>query len=67
MVGKEGKDLLAKNTDLALANGAFGLPWFIATNEAGVTETFWGVDHLAQVTEHLGLRRPNSGGWKALL
>jgi 2-hydroxychromene-2-carboxylate isomerase len=43
MVGKEGKEILAKNTDLALADGAFGLPWFVATNVKGETETFWGV------------------------
>jgi 2-hydroxychromene-2-carboxylate isomerase len=67
MAGKAGKELLAKNTDLALADGAFGLPWFVATNEAGVKETFWGVDHLGQVTEHLGLPKPKTGGWKAVL
>lgn len=67
MVGKEGKELLAKNTDKALADGAFGLPWFVATNSRGETETFWGVDHLGQVTEHLGLEKPKTGGWKALL
>ncbi|KAF4637647.1 hypothetical protein G7Y89_g438 [Cudoniella acicularis] len=67
MAGKEGKELLIKNTDRALADDAFGLPWFVATNAKGETETFWGVDHLAQVTEHLGLEKPRVGGWKALL
>jgi 2-hydroxychromene-2-carboxylate isomerase len=67
MAGKEGKELLAKNTDRALADGAFGLPWFVATNIEGKTETFWGVDHLGQVTAHLGLEKPKTGGWKALL
>jgi 2-hydroxychromene-2-carboxylate isomerase len=67
MAGTEGKALLAKNTDLALADGAFGLPWFVATNEAGEKEAFWGVDHLAQVTEHLELGKPRTGGWKAVL
>ncbi|TVY85046.1 Glutathione S-transferase kappa [Lachnellula suecica] len=67
MAGKEGKALLAKNTDAALADGAFGLPWFVATNSKGETETFWGVDHLAQVTDHLGLDKSQKGGWKALL
>lgn len=67
MAGKEGKELLSKNTDEALADGAFGLPWFVATNEKGQTETFWGVDHIAQVTEHLGLAKPNTGGWRAVL
>jgi 2-hydroxychromene-2-carboxylate isomerase len=54
MAGKEGKELLAKNTDKALADGAFGLPWFVATNSKGETE-------------HLGLEKPKTGGWKALL
>jgi 2-hydroxychromene-2-carboxylate isomerase len=67
MAGKEGKELLAKNTDKVLADGAFGLPWFVATNSKGETEAFWGVDHLAQVTEHLSLEKPKTGGWKALL
>lgn len=67
MAGKEGKVVLAKNTDQALADGAFGLPWFVATNSKGATETFWGVDHLAQVLEHLGLENPKMEGWKALL
>jgi len=67
MAGKEGKELLGKNTDRALADGAFGLPWFVATDREGKTETFWGVDHLGQVTAHLGLEKPNMGGWKAML
>ncbi|PMD35469.1 HCCA isomerase/glutathione S-transferase kappa [Hyaloscypha variabilis F] len=67
MAGKEGKELLGKNTDKALADGAFGLPWFVATNGDGKTETFWGVDHLGQVTAHLGLEQPKIGGWKAML
>jgi 2-hydroxychromene-2-carboxylate isomerase len=67
MAGKEGKEVLAKNTDKALADGAFGLPWIVATNGKTETEMFWGVDHLGQVTEHLGLEKPRSGGWKALL
>ncbi|RFU31412.1 hypothetical protein B7463_g4954, partial [Scytalidium lignicola] len=66
-VPNEGKELLIKNTDLALADGAFGLPWFVATNENGDKETFWGVDHLGQVIEFLGLDHPKTGGWKAQL
>jgi len=66
-VPKEGKELLMKNTDLALADGAFGLPWFTATNEEGKTECFWGVDHLGQVIEFLGLEHPKTGGWRAQL
>lgn len=67
MASKEGKEILGKNTDAALADGAFGLPWFVATNAKGETEVFWGVDHLAQVTNHLGLERPTTGGWKSVL
>ncbi|KAE8453491.1 hypothetical protein EG329_010352 [Mollisiaceae sp. DMI_Dod_QoI] len=67
IAAKEGKELLAKNTDQAMADGAFGLPWFVATNSQGETEGFWGVDHLARLTEFLGLERPKMGGWKALL
>jgi 2-hydroxychromene-2-carboxylate isomerase len=67
MAGKEGKEILAKNTDEAFKEGAFGLPWVTATNSKGETEKFWGVDHLAQVAEHLGIDKPRTGGWKALL
>lgn len=31
MAGKEGKEALAKNTDQAFADGAFGLPWLYET------------------------------------
>ncbi|MCJ1465404.1 hypothetical protein MMC07_004022 [Pseudocyphellaria aurata] len=66
------KKLLLANTSEALAEGSFGLPWFVATNSEGQTEGFWGFDHLAQVTEHLGLQRPTPDttgeeGWRALL
>lgn len=67
MVPKEGKERLAKNTDQALADGAFGLPWFVAENERGEKEGFWGVDHVGQLAGFLGLEKPGRGGWKALL
>ncbi|TVY41333.1 hypothetical protein LSUB1_G001803 [Lachnellula subtilissima] len=67
MADKEGKEMLANNTDAALADGPFGLLWFVATNSKGERETFWGVDHLAQVADHLGLDKPKTGEWKALL
>ncbi len=42
-----------------------------ATNAQGEKECFWGFDHLAQVTNHLGLDRPaavsSEGGWRAML
>jgi len=68
----EVKKGLTTNTDEALANGAFGLPWFVATNGNGQTECYWGFDHLGQVCDHLGLEKPTAGsggegGWKAML
>lgn len=64
---KEGKELLAKNSDQAVAEGAFGLPYFVATNAKGEKDTFWGVDHMGMLALHLGLKKPATGGWKALL
>ena len=55
--GAEAKKILKENTDLALAEGAFGLPWFVATNAEGVKAGFWGFDHLGQVVDHLGVNR----------
>ncbi|KAI1076481.1 thioredoxin-like protein [Whalleya microplaca] len=62
-----GKSVLKDNTDRAFAAGAFGLPWMECTNRAGTTEGFWGVDHLGQVAQFLGLERPMLGGWKSVL
>lgn len=59
--GAEAKKVLKENSDRAFAEGAFGLPWFMATNAEGVTEGFWGFDHLGQVIDHLGLSRQNEG------
>ena len=68
---EETKKLLMTNTEKAIETGAFGLPWFVATDGAGKTECFWGFDHLAQVAAHLGLERPvgrgGGEGWKAVL
>ncbi|MCJ1431709.1 hypothetical protein MMC27_001064 [Xylographa pallens] len=68
---EEAKKLLMVNTEKAIETGAFGLPWFVATDVAGKTECFWGFDHLAQVAAHLGLERPvghgGGEGWKAVL
>jgi len=63
----EAKSLLTKNTDIAFQEGAFGLPWFVATNVKGEKEGFWGFDHLGQVVDYLELERPKSRGWKAML
>ncbi|KAK3074154.1 hypothetical protein LTR53_003624 [Teratosphaeriaceae sp. CCFEE 6253] len=59
--GAEAKKLLARNTDLAVAEGAFGLPYFVATNAEGFKEAFWGFDHLGQVVDHLQLQRQDQG------
>ncbi|KAI5237610.1 putative 2-hydroxychromene-2-carboxylate isomerase [Aureobasidium subglaciale] len=64
---KEAKDRLTANTDLAFKEGAFGLPWFLATNKEGVTEKYWGFDHLGQVIEHLGLDRGEAKELRAML
>lgn len=62
------KDLLTSNTDKAFQSGAFGLPWFECTNAEGQTEGFWGVDHLGQVVNFLGLDRSlDRGIFKSLL
>ena len=61
------KKRLSENSDLSMAEGAFGLPWFVATNTAGEKETFWGVDHMGQVVEHLGLDRKEEPGLRAML
>ena len=66
-----GKQRLIENTDRAFADGAFGLPWMVCTNASGATEGFWGVDHLGQVAQFLGLERApgkaDKAGWKAVL
>jgi hypothetical protein len=53
----------------------WGMLWFWAnvcvcvpaTNSKGETEGFWGVDHMGQLADFLGLERPAGKGWKALL
>ncbi|KAF2266374.1 thioredoxin-like protein [Lojkania enalia] len=64
---EEAKEKLKANTEKAFADGAFGLPWFVATNLKGETEGFWGVDHLGQLCDHLGLERPDDKGFKTML
>ncbi|KAK4130884.1 HCCA isomerase/glutathione S-transferase kappa [Trichocladium antarcticum] len=63
----ETKQALLANTDQAFAAGAFGLPWMVCTDAHGKTEGFWGVDHLGQVVQFLGLRRGSAAGWRAAL
>lgn len=59
MEGAQGdaKKTLTENTDRAFASGAFGLPWFECENAKGEKEGFWGIDHLGQVADFLGLER----------
>jgi 2-hydroxychromene-2-carboxylate isomerase len=39
----EAKKKLSENSDLAMAEGAFGLPWFVATNSRGELLVEYGV------------------------
>ncbi len=48
MSSPEAKKALSQNSEEAFNDGAFGLPWFVATNSAGEKESFWGVDHLGK-------------------
>ncbi|KAG8623738.1 hypothetical protein KVT40_008714 [Elsinoe batatas] len=61
------KQHLGRNTDEALASGAFGMPWILATNAQGQTEGFWGFDHLGLVMDFLGLERGGGREARALL
>lgn len=63
----KGKEILTQNTEQAFQSQAFGLPWMICTNAKGETESFWGVDHLGLVVSFLGLDKPSSAGWRAVL
>lgn len=63
----EGKQNLTKNTEFALEKGAFGLPWFVATDSQGKEEGYWGIDHIGMLLEHMGLDRSSVQGLKALL
>jgi 2-hydroxychromene-2-carboxylate isomerase len=64
---EEAKEKLKSNSAEAWTDGAFGLPWFVATNEKGQTEGFWGVDHLGQMLDFLEVKRVQEGGWRAML
>jgi 2-hydroxychromene-2-carboxylate isomerase len=64
----EVKEALKANTDKAFKDGSFGLPFFVATNTKGETDSFWGVDHLGVLMDHLGIEvKRKEGGFKALL
>jgi 2-hydroxychromene-2-carboxylate isomerase len=59
------KKQLIQNTDQSLADGAFGLPWFVCENAKGEKEGFWGFDHLGQVARFMEL--DGKGEVRALL
>lgn len=62
------KELLRSNTEKALESGAFGLPWFQAIDRYGISETFWGFDHIGQVVDHLGFNMLMSEAqWRLML
>ncbi|ATY67274.1 2-hydroxychromene-2-carboxylate isomerase, putative [Cordyceps militaris CM01] len=67
MAGKEAKKALLRNTEDAFNDGAFGLPWMVCTNSQGQKQSFWGVDHVCQVANFLGIPQPASPGWRAAL
>lgn len=67
MAGKEGKEVLAGNTQRAFKEGAFGLPWMVCEDGEGRKESFFGVDHLGLVREFLKLGPGEGKGWRAVL
>lgn len=68
MKGDGAKKALRENGEAAFRDGAFGLPWFVATNDKGVKEGFWGVDHVGQLMEHLGLElKGEDGRYRSML
>ncbi|KAM3415043.1 Glutathione S-transferase kappa [Cercospora zeina] len=65
---EEAKATLKKNSDQAFEEGCFGLPWWVATNAQGEKEKFWGVDHVGQVLEHLGVEvQGEDGRYRSIL
>ncbi|KAF2168896.1 hypothetical protein M409DRAFT_20910 [Zasmidium cellare ATCC 36951] len=64
---EEVKQALVGNTKRSFEEGAFGLPWFVAENEKGEKEGFWGVDHMGQLLEFLGIEPSGEKGYKSLL
>ncbi|KAL6156449.1 hypothetical protein ACJBU6_05571 [Exserohilum turcicum] len=61
------KKLLTERTMRAFDEGAFGLPWFVATNAKGESEGFWGVDYIGRLCDHLEIERPVGKQWRAVL
>jgi len=68
MDSAEAKKKLAEANEEALGKGAFGVPYFVATDAEGKEEAYWGFDHLGQVMAHLGLEKEGLGhGARAML
>ena len=65
--GDAAKKKLRDNSDQAFADGCFGLPYFVATNQNGETEAFWGVDHIGQLLDHLAVDWKRESSFKAVL
>ncbi|OAL42651.1 thioredoxin-like protein [Pyrenochaeta sp. DS3sAY3a] len=63
----EVKGKLMQATSSAFEEGAFGLPWMIATSTDGHKESFWGIQSMGQVCDHLELPRLKYGSKRALL
>ncbi|CZT18027.1 related to 2-hydroxychromene-2-carboxylate isomerase [Ramularia collo-cygni] len=62
------KAKLKGNTEEAFKAGGFGLPWFVAENEKGEKDTFWGVDNIGHLLEFLGVDvKSENGRYKAML
>lgn len=65
---EEAKKTLRRNSEEAFQAGAFGLPWYVATNEKGETQSFWGVDSVGKVLEHLGVEvKSEDGRYRSML
>lgn len=64
----EVKQHLNANTEKALNAGAFGVPYFVATDSEGKEDVFFGFDRLSMVADFLGLSKgKGESGFRALL
>lgn len=64
----EVKKHLNANTEAALNAGAFGVPFFVATDRDGKEDVFFGFDRLGMIADFLGLDKgTGERGFKSLL
>lgn len=64
----EVKKHLNANTEAALNAGAFGVPFFVATDRDGNEDVFFGFDRLGMIADFLGLDKgKGESGFKSLL